>query len=387
MTEPPSCEDFHAAPRLRWISLVVIPLVLRLAHDQPGTFFPIGICLIGFALVVAFVPRVSVTYEEIRMSRVFRLRWDDVRSAVVRNRWGRNFLFVERIRGRRWLIPLDPGNGRRLSRTILLKCPPGNPIHDALVSFLDTADFPAQPAGMPWKSVLLLVSIGSALSYAPYWVGTHMPLGPDAPELALLPVPLPIPPEEVTRELVPLTMYGLPVGVPCSVKDEPTRSASFSMVHCTNGNSVVIHDPRVTGALPWVGDSDANRNARDYLAQAAGSDDPRALMRAWLAVSPGDRSWFALPGTANTIHYLLEMKRLVLLGRRHVYELTGIAPGFQFGSPDHGERNIDVYLFGANAGPQRFEFVNCSACLPFTQADILAVAATLRAAPADELPH
>lgn len=74
------------------------PLVFLLAYHQPESI-PFAIAATGFVLVCAFVPQVTVTSEGIRINRVFRLLWEDVRGATVRKYFGQTSLLVKRKRG------------------------------------------------------------------------------------------------------------------------------------------------------------------------------------------------------------------------------------------------------------------------------------------------
>jgi len=376
VTSPPSQENFYAAPRLGRIPLVVIPLALWLAYVQPDKLF-FGLCTSAFALFITFVPHVAVTADEIRISRIFRLPWDNVRRAKLRRRLGQNYLTVQRKRGIRWSIPLDLDNGRSVAEVLLEKSPPGSPIRDALTT--PSGDVAIIRAGTPWMVILLFAAIWLANAAARYWLAAHVLFHSDAPEMALRIAPLPTPIDAPSFELTPVTAYGMTFGVPCTIRKEPTRAKSATYIFCTNGNAIIIDDPDRRIAAPWLGEGEMAPYVRDYLVKAAGTDEPFALMRAWLSLTPKDLRW-STPWANNTIRFLLRVKEILLLGKRDLYELTGMVQGFQFGSLDHEKESIDVILVGPGQAVHQIGFTNCSAHEHLKQADVLASAATLQAA-------
>ncbi len=379
MSNPPSEENFYAAPRLGRIPLVIVPLALWRAYVQPDTL-PFELFASVFAIYVTFVPQVAVTPDEIRINRVFRLPWSNVRSAKLRKYLGQNYLRVHRKRGLRWPIPLDLSNGRSLTEVLLEKSPPGSPIREALLS--SSGDIAITPAGTPWMLILFFAGIFLA-NGAGYWFVTNKLLLSVSPEMALPIVPLPTPADAPSFELTPVTAYGLTFGVPCTVKGEPSRGKSATFVTCTNGNAIIVDDPDRSLVTPWLGDGAMPSYARDYLVEAAGTDEPLALMRAWLSLTPEDLHWFT-PSTNFTVHYLLRVKEILLIGKQDLYELSGMARGFQFGSLDHDKESIDVILVGPGPSIHRLTFTNCSAHEHLRQADVLAAAATLQTTASEE---
>jgi hypothetical protein len=84
----------------------------------------------------------------------------------------------------------------------------------------------------------------------------------------------------------------------------------------------------------------------------------------------------APPWTATTIEYLLRQKLVYVSGHRHLYELSGDAVGFRFGSPEHGNR-VDPLLFAEDSTLYRLTLLRRPTAR-FTQSEVLAVAASFR---------
>jgi hypothetical protein len=380
MKEPPEREEFYGAPRLRWAALGVTLLLLWFARSDPEILVPNGVLGMVVVLLVFFVPPVTVTHEGVLYSRVFRLRWDEVRSASVRNVLGLQYLLVRRTRGLPWWISLDLTNGRSVKEALLLKSPPANPIREALA---------LSPVGsgpvMARRSVLflwlpLLGALGGLLIAGGLWL-TWSPLlwFPDAPELTVLPASAPTPADEPSPKLTPVSVYGLIVGIPCDIAGEPSRTPTLTLVKCTNGTAVVVQDPYKPVFLPWQGESAVDLSARTYLARVAGTQQPAALMRAWLSMTPDALNWLTPPWAASTIGYLLNTKWVYLMGHRDLYEFSGNLKGFQFGSPDHGN-HVELILFGKESAVYRLKFVRGPSAARFKQSEIFAVASSLRVA-------
>lgn len=121
---------FYISPGWRRAWLLVLPLALLLALGWPQVWVTISLAaqLAFFFVLLVLVATVTVTAQGIRLYRINRLVWSDVRAVKARSVLGLSYLHITRTKGTSWWLPLYLRNEQGFYASVIASAPVGNPL-------------------------------------------------------------------------------------------------------------------------------------------------------------------------------------------------------------------------------------------------------------------
>lgn len=121
---------FYISPGWRRAWLLALPMALFLALAWPHVLVAISFAtqLAFFLVLLVLAATVTVTSQGIRLYRINRLIWSDIRAVKPRSVLGLPYLHVTRTKGASWWLPLYLRNEQGFYASVIANAPVGNPL-------------------------------------------------------------------------------------------------------------------------------------------------------------------------------------------------------------------------------------------------------------------